>query len=43
MIHKHWETLSGRWVKVFRSDNGGEFIGTHWCRHYSAAVSTVLP
>jgi hypothetical protein len=29
MIHKHWETLSGRWVKVFRSDNGGEFIGTH--------------
>jgi hypothetical protein len=28
LVHAHWENQSGQCVKVFRSDNGGEFLNT---------------
>jgi hypothetical protein len=40
IVQKRWENLSGRKVKVFRSDNGGEFIGTAFTQALTAAGIT---
>jgi hypothetical protein len=44
IIRKHWENQSGRRVKVFRSDNGGEFIGAAFTQALtSAGITHQLP